>query len=396
MVMKRILIVEDNPDISSLTKDLLELEGFEVAIADNGREGVALARQQQPDLVLCDIMLPELDGYGVLMALRQHPASAMIPFIFLTAKAGKADLRRGMQLGADDYLTKPFTSQELLDAIAIRLAKQAAVQKFYTQSSSLFSTGQQELVENLNQAIERSEFVLYYQPQIDLKTKTIIGVESLIRWRHAERGLISPVEFIPLAEQTGLIVPIGVWVLQTACQQAKVWQAHGFPPLRIAVNLSACQFSQPTLPDTVIQILQETGLDPQWLDLELTESTLMQDAETSAAMLNKLKALGMHISIDDFGTGYSSLSYLERFSFDFLKIDRKFVKNAATNPKSAAIAIAVIQMAHRLQLQVIAEGVETPAELAFLNQHGCDVAQGYWFSKPVPALELGQLLNTMN
>jgi EAL domain-containing protein (putative c-di-GMP-specific phosphodiesterase class I)/FixJ family two-component response regulator len=391
--MKRILIIEDNSDISNLTKDLLELEGFEVAIADNGRDGVALARQQQPDLVLCDITLPELDGYSVLRALRQHPASAMIPFIFLTSKASKADLRQGMRLGADDYLTKPFTPADLLDAIAIRLAKQADTRKFYTQSSPLVPLEQQALVESLSRAIERSELLLYYQPQVDLKTQAIVGVECLLRWHHTERGLVSPAEFIPLAEQTGLIIPIGEWVLQTACHQAKVWQAAGLGHLRIAVNLSASQFSQSTLPDTVIQILQETGLDPEWLDLELTESMLMQDSETSSAMLNKLKSLGIHISIDDFGTGYSSLSYLQRFSFDTLKIDRSFVQNASSNPKSAAIAIAVIQMAHRLQLQVIAEGVENQAELAFLNQHGCDMAQGYWFSKPLPTPDLTQLLS---
>lgn len=393
--MKKILVIEDDPVISALILALLEREGFEVVFAGDGLTGVQLATQEAPDLVLCDVMLPELNGYDVLKTLRQNPSLALTPFIFLTSKTDRTDLREGMRLGADDYLTKPVAAEELLEAIAIRLAKQAAISKFYTQTPPN-SSEQLVLADSLNYAIERSELTLYYQSQVNLQTHEIIGAESLLRWHHPERGLISPAEFIPLAEQTGLIIPIGEWVLRTACEEAKNWQTEGLGNLRIAVNLSAYQFSQSTLVDTVAQILDETDLDPQWLDLELTESVLVQDAEAAASILGELRSRGVQISIDDFGTGYSSLSYLQRFPIDTLKIDRSFVHSAAHNPKSAAIAIAVIQMAHRLQLEVIAEGVETSAELAFLNQHGCDIAQGYWFSRPVSASAFTQLLSSSN
>lgn len=214
----------------------------------------------------------------------------------------------------------------------------------------------------------------------------------MLRWQHSERGFVSPAEFIPLAEQTGLIVSIGEWVLRTACQQARTWQSAGFENVRVAVNLSARQFNQPALRDLVTQVLSETNLDPQWLDLELTESTLVKDRNAAIVTLQGLKLLGVQISIDDFGTGYSSLSYLQRFPINTLKIDRSFVQNAATDSRNAAIAIAVIQMAHELKLQVIAERVETLEELTFLGEHNCDAAQGYCFSRPLPAPGFAQWL----
>jgi EAL domain-containing protein (putative c-di-GMP-specific phosphodiesterase class I)/ActR/RegA family two-component response regulator len=391
--MQRILVIEDDPNLGPLIVALLEREPFEVLLATDGRTGLQLAQQHLPNLILCDLMLPILDGYAVLTALRQQPVSATIPFIFLTAQDSRVALRQGMRLGADDYLTKPFEIEELLDVIAIRLAKQAASQKFYASPLPGYTAEQLALTADLEGAIARSELTLHYQPQVELQTQALIGAEALLRWQHPQHGAIAPATFIPLAEQSGLIVPIGEWVLRTACQQVKNWERMALGPLRMAVNLSARQFSQATLEQTVTQVLTETALEAQWLELELTESMLVQDVDAASAMLTALRATGIRIAIDDFGTGYSSLSYLQRFPLDTLKIDRSFVHQATTNPKTAAIAITVIQMAHQLELQVVAEGVETLAELTFLQEHACDVAQGYWFSRPVPATAFAHLLS---
>jgi EAL domain-containing protein (putative c-di-GMP-specific phosphodiesterase class I) len=233
---------------------------------------------------------------------------------------------------------------------------------------------------------------VYYQPQLDIRTGAIIGMEALIRWQHPERGLVQPAAFISLAEETGLIVPIGEWVLRTACVQNKAWQAAGFPPFRVTVNLSSSQFRQKTLIRTIGQALDDAGMDPRYLELELTESNIMKDAETTITMLHELKSMGLRLSIDDFGTGYSSLSYLKRFPFDTVKVDRSFVKNVTTDPDNAAITTAIIAMAHSLNFEVIAEGVETKQELAFLSKQQCDGMQGYLFSPPVPPAQATQFL----
>lgn len=219
-----------------------------------------------------------------------------------------------------------------------------------------------------------------------------MGAEVLLSWLHPRKGLVSPLEFIPLAEETGWIIPIGEWVLHTACTQAKAWQIAGLSPLQIAVNLSARQFNQPNLRNRVVQILQETNLEPKYLELELTESTIVENPKIAIQIMSDFKNLGIEISIDDFGTGYSSLNYLKQFPFNTLKIDRLFVSNINNDAKNAAITTAITQMAHTLNLKVIAEGVETQAELSFLCQHNCDAAQGYLFSRPIPAGEFEKML----
>ena len=567
-MMKKILVIEDEEFVRENILELLDAEGFDVFGAQNGHIGVDLAKAKMPDLILCDVMMPGLDGYGVLTTIRQDPLMAAIPFIFLTAKAAKADFRQGMELGADDYITKPFTRAELLGAIGTRLKKQAAVEELYhielqqakaqldylihndsltnlpnrlslrerfkqvqptdsnneqlvtvlclgidrfnqindnlghavgdlliksvaerlsacvgnqntvarlnaDQFAIILATVEhkkeagnvaQTLLDNLSQtfrlagqeifitaslgiavyprdgaeveqllnhaniamakakeqggdqyeyytpaynigsadrlvlqsslryALERQELVVYYQPQVNLQTGEIVGAEALVRWQHPERGLVSPDKFIPIAEETGLIVPIGQWVLHTACQQVKLWQTEGFPSLRVAVNLSSRQFSQIDLRHQLVQILIATGLDPKYIELELTESMLVQNTEVAIRRLNALKALGVTIAIDDFGTGYSSLSYLQQFPFDILKIDRCFIRNITENANNAAITKAIIEMAKSLNLKLIAEGVETEAELSFVCQHQCDGMQGYLFSRPIPAPEFHQLL----
>jgi diguanylate cyclase (GGDEF)-like protein len=566
--MIKILVIEDEELMRANNVQILEFENFDAISAKNGLIGVQLAQEQLPDLILCDVMMPGLDGYGVLRALRQNPATAAIPFIFTTAKASKADFRQGMELGADDYLTKPFTSDELVAAIATRLKKRAAIAQryttklkqaeeklnysvyydsltnlpnqlllrkrlnqlliqgnynerlltiltlsleqfnqinstlghpfgdlllkavaerliasvgendtvarlqadrfaiilatldqkqeaanvaqtildvlsqpfildghevfitvnigialhpfdgsdidtllknadiamyiakkqegtnyqFYSRDMNVEFSNQLALKTSLHHGLERAEFQVYYQPQVDLQTRQIVGAEALLRWQHPEWGLVSPAKFIPLAEEIGLIIPIGDWVLRTACRQTKLWQAAGFPHLRIAVNISGRQFSQQDFSKRLVQILKETGLDPKYLELELTETIVIKDPEAAIITLNELKALGIQISIDDFGTGYSSLSYLKKFPFDTLKIDQGFVRDITNDAKNAEITTAIIQMARGLNLKVIAEGVETEAELSFLYQQQCDEIQGYLFSRPVSAKEFERLL----
>lgn len=264
--------------------------------------------------------------------------------------------------------------------------------QFYTSTMNATALERLSLEGKLRHALEREEFVVYYQPQVSLSTGQIVGMEALVRWRHPDLGLIPPMKFIPLAEETGLIIPLGFWVLRTACAQNKAWQKAGYPPLRVAVNLSTRLFKQQTFIQVVAQTLHETGLDPDYLELELTEGIIMENIETTITTLKELKKMGVHISVDDFGTGYSSLAYLKRFPIDTLKIDRSFVLDITTDPDDAMIAMLIINVAHHLKLRVIAEGVETKEQLAFLRSHGCDEIQGYLFSRPLPAEEFVRLL----
>jgi diguanylate cyclase (GGDEF)-like protein/PAS domain S-box-containing protein len=249
------------------------------------------------------------------------------------------------------------------------------------------------LEHKLRKAIEKGEFLLHYQPQVDIATGEIIGVEALLRWQDPKEGLILPGKFIPFAEDTGLIVPIGEWVLRTACTQNKMWQDKGMKPIGIAVNISMCQFKQKDFVSIVKRILKETNLNPRYLELELTESILMDDAESVIKRLHELKALGIRLSIDDFGTGYSSLEYLKKMPIDMLKIAQEFVKDINVDHNDAAIAKATIQMAQSLGLDVIAEGVETMDHQRVLTDLHCNKTQGYLFSKPLPSQEVEELLN---
>jgi len=249
------------------------------------------------------------------------------------------------------------------------------------------------LENHLRRALERNELEVYYQPQVDIETGRITGMEALLRWHHPKLGDIAPSEFIPLAEETGLIHSIGEWVLRQACAQNKTWQNAGYPPMRIAVNLSVRQLKQKNLAEKVAEILDDTGLDANWLELELTESVVMQNAEEAVGLLNQLKSIGVWLSIDDFGTGYSSLSYLKRFPIDTIKIDRSFIHAVNTNEDDAAISQAIIALANSLHLKVIAEGVENREQLLFLREHQCCDAQGYFFSKPLAPDAITALMN---
>jgi EAL domain-containing protein (putative c-di-GMP-specific phosphodiesterase class I) len=253
-----------------------------------------------------------------------------------------------------------------------------------------------QLEENLRRALEYQEFTLHYQPKVNLRTGEIVGAEALLRWTHPTRGPISPGQFIPVAEDCGLILPIGHWVLREACQQTRAWAAAGLPSVTMAVNISAMEFRQDKFLENIFDILKETHVDPKSLELELTESILMKRPESAASVLRVLRAAGIQIAVDDFGTGYSSLSYLRKFPIDVLKIDQSFVRQITMTPDDTSIVSAIISMGQSMKLRVVAEGVETQEELEFLQAHQCDEAQGYYFSRPVLPEEFAKLLEIRN
>lgn len=263
--------------------------------------------------------------------------------------------------------------------------------QFYSKQMNAKAANRLELDSGLRYALERGELLLHYQPQVDVHSLRIIGVEALLRWQHPEKGLVPPGDFIPLAEETGVIVPISEWVLETACRQGRAWQEAGFP-ISVGINLSACHFKEPNLLQTIRDTLKRTGFQPSLLDLELTESMVMESCEETIALLQQFKQLGVSLSLDDFGTGYSSLSYLKRFPIDTLKIDRAFIQDIGECENDDTLAATIIAMGNCLHMNIKAEGVETREQLAYLRQHGCPAFQGYYFSKPVPAAQLTELL----
>ena len=266
------------------------------------------------------------------------------------------------------------------------------VYQFYTAGGTTRALKQLVLESNLRPGLERAEFVVQYQPQVDIRGFHLVGMEALIRWQHPSLGLLYPKEFVPLAEESGLIISLGDWVMRTACAQNKAWQDAGLTPLCLSVNFSARQFQQPTFIADVAHILKETNLDPRWLELELTESSIMKDPEVAIEKLHELKLMGIKVAVDDFGTGYSSLNYLKRFPIDTLKIDKSFVSDVCRDPHDTAIVRAIINLGHALDLTVIAEGVETKEQLQYLSALECDVVQGFLFSKAIPATAFEELL----
>ena len=357
-------------------------------LVGNVREGDTVARQGGDEFVL---LLPEIRAEEDVPEITQKLVKAMSAPFDINGR----ELHITCSIGIASYPKDGEDRQTLLknaDAAMYRAKEMGRNNAQHYAAEMNFKAMERLVLENgLYHALGRNEFLLHYQPQVDLRTGEITGMEALVRWQHPELGLVSPAMFIPVAEDSGLIVSIGEWVLRTACAQNKAWQLAGFKPISVAVNLSARQFRQPDLAEMVAGILSETGLDSACLELELTESLVMQDVEKTIATLSKLKAMGIKLSVDDFGTGYSSLSYLKRFPIDTLKIDQSFVRDITTDPDDAAIAKTIISMAHDMQLKVIAEGVETEAQKSFLQQRHCDEMQGYLFSRPVPAAEFETL-----
>lgn len=279
--------------------------------------------------------------------------------------------------------------------LAMYRSKDTGRNAYYFYDEAMNNDAEEHLLlrNGLRLAIERGEFVLHYQPQMDIRSGRLVGVEALLRWQSPTFGLVEPGRFIPVAEDSGLIVPIGAWVLEQACRQARAWQDDGLPALTVAVNLSAVQFRRDDMEATVAQALERSGLPPQCLELELTESILLQDVEQVLALVGRLRQRGMHFSIDDFGTGYSSLSYLKRMDIDKLKIDRSFVHDLDQTADAAAIVEAIVEMAHKLGLRTIAEGVESPELLDRLRDIGCDETQGYLHARPMPAPDFARYLH---
>lgn len=275
-------------------------------------------------------------------------------------------------------------------------AKNHGKNKFQLFSEEMHhkSTTRLTLEAELRAALEQGQFELCYQPQVSLQTRRIVGAEALIRWNHPQKGLLLPTEFIPIAEDTGLIVPIGEWILRTACEDVRSWHEQRFRPIRLSVNLSGRQFREDGLIELVTRILRETQANPDTLEFEITESVLMDDAESTVARLTSLNDMGIHLAIDDFGTGYSSMSYLKRFPVERIKIDHSFVRDIPHDPDDVAITVATIQMARGLKLEVVAEGIETGAQAQFLREQGCDIGQGYLFSAPLGKMALESLLRS--
>lgn len=307
------------------------------------------------------------------------------------------EIRLGANIGISIYPNDYKAPDQLLENadVAMYQAKNQGRNTYQFYSVDLNENLQERLaLENdLYGALQRQELLLYYQPQISVLTGKVVGVEALIRWQNPLRGMISPAKFIPIAEETGLIISIGEWVLHTACTQSLAWQAAGFAPIRMAVNLSARQFKQKNLIEMVNQTLLDTGLKAEHLELELTEGLLIDNVEQSIAILEELHQTGIVFALDDFGTGYSSLNYLKRFPLQALKIDQSFVRDITIDPNSAAITDAIISLAHGLKLKVIAEGVETQEQLDYLKAQGCDEVQGYYLSRPISAEAVTKMLS---
>jgi diguanylate cyclase (GGDEF)-like protein len=314
-------------------------------------------------------------------------ASKVLEALQRPFSTASVEIHPSVSIGISTYPLDGETFEALLRRAnaAMRYTKESARGgfRFYAAEMSGLTDDRLALESDLRRALEQGELELYYQPKVDIATNRIRSAEALLRWRHPVRGMVPPDAFIPIAEETGLILPLGEWVLRQACRQVRAWLDAGMTPLRVAVNLSAKQFRHADLAAAVKAALDESSLEPGYIELELTESAIMHNPEQSAATLQTLSAMGVHISIDDFGTGYSSLSYLRRFPLDKLKIDRSFIRDLMTNPDDVSIVRAIISLAHSLRLRVVAEGVETAEQLSFLRELGCDQYQGYFCSPAV-------------
>jgi diguanylate cyclase (GGDEF)-like protein len=348
------------------------------------REGDTVARMGGDEFVVLIENRGNLDDISACARRLVEELSA--PYLL-----GKKDCHVTLSIGISVFPADGSDSQSLLKAadVAMYRAKEMGRNNFqyYLPSMNVHTLERLELESDLSRALERGEFLLHYQPKVEIATGLITGTEALLRWEHPVRGLVSPLDFISLAEETGLIVPIGEWVLATACAQNKLWQDMGLTKLGISVNLSARQFSDSMLLSKLTRIIHASGLDPSSLELEITESVVMSHAECAVGVLEQLKSIGVRIAIDDFGTGYSSLGYLKRFPIDTLKVDRSFIRDIPADSGDKKIARAIIAMAHALRLEVVAEGVENAEQLKFLRAQHCDAVQGYFLFRPLPVDE---------
>ena len=386
--LDRFKVVNDN--LGHTMGDRL-LQVFAERLSSCLREGDTVSRWGGDEFT---VLLPQISGIEDAAKISQRILDNLKqPF-----KLEEHELHINSSIGIAIYPQDGEDPETLLrnaDAALYRAKEQGRNQyRFYIPSMN--ASGLLRLENLLHQALKREEFLLYYQPQVNINTGKISGLEALVRWHHPDLGLVCPEKFISLAEETGLIVPLGEWVLQTACAQNQAWLSAGLPPLRMAVNLSPRQFQQKNLVAMVRRILKETGLDPRWLELEITETTIMQNLEYARKALGDFQQMGIHISMDDFGTGYSSLGYLKKLPFHTLKIDQSFVRELKDNPQDLAIISAVIALGQGFNLKVVAEGVETRQQLDLLQSLQCEQMQGYWFCPPLTAAGIAKFLADIN
>jgi diguanylate cyclase (GGDEF)-like protein len=353
------------------------------------REGDTLSRVGGDEFV---VLIENYENSIDISACAQRLVEQLgLPYVL-----GNKDCHVTPSIGISIFPSDGSDSQALLKAadVAMYRAKETGRNnyQYYLPSMNVHTLERLELESDLRRALERGEFLLHYQPKVEIRSGLITGVEALLRWKHPLRGLVPPLDFIPLAEETGLIVPIGEWVLATACAQNQAWQGRALPRLSIAVNLSARQFADSALLAKLTRIIHTSGLDPALLELEITESVVMSYGESAVGVLDKLKSIGVQIAMDDFGTGYSSLAYLKRFPIDTLKVDRSFIRDIPGNSGDMKITRAIIAMAHGLRLKVVAEGVETADQLQFLQSQSCDAVQGYFLYPPLEEDEVAEVL----
>ena len=399
-----LLIVDDEPQVRKLLETLLQHEGYQTLTASSGEEALQLVAQQPPDLILLDIMMPGMDGYEVASQLKGNATTANIPIIMLTALSESEARVSGLETGAEEFLSKPVEHIELWLRVRNLLRLKAHGDQLKTHNlmlqqqlqdqthETVHDLAREALENDLRLAVERSDFTLHYQPKVELASGAVCALEALLRWDRPGHGAVSPAVFVPLLETLGLIVPVGRWVIDNVCRQIAAWQRSDIGAVEVSVNVSGHQLIEGDLIADIAASLAKSGVAAHWLEVELTESSLMENTQHTIASLQRLRAMGVKISIDDFGTGYSSLAYLRRFPIDTLKIDIAFIREVTSNPQDAAITRTIIELAHSLELRVVAEGVESQAQLAFLKAAGCDQIQGYLFSRPLPMQELERLL----
>lgn len=395
-----LLIVDDEPQVRKLLETLLQHEGYQTVCAGSGEEALQLVAQQPPDLILLDIMMPGMDGYEVASQLKGDETTAGIPIIMLSALSEPSARVSGLETGAEEFISKPVERVELwlrvrnllrLKARGDRVNPSRELTRQQT-GMNVHDLAHQDLEEALRLAVEREEFTVHYQPKVEVANGRLCALEALLRWERPDYGAVSPGVFVPVLESIGLIVPVGRWVIDTVCQQIAEWQRGAIGAVEVSVNVSGHQLIEGDLIADIARLLAQHGVAPHWLEVELTEGSLMENTQHTIDSLQRLHAMGVKISIDDFGTGYSSLAYLRWFPIDTLKIDIAFIREVTSNPQDAAITRTIIELAHSLSLRVVAEGVETQAQLAFLKDAGCDQIQGYLFSRPLPVETLERLL----
>ncbi len=382
-----ILVVEDEPEVRDVLRDFLS-RSYQCTAVDSAEEALALISAQRFDLILSDITMQRMSGLEMVPQIRVVAPQTMVVMIsgLQTIECAIA----AMRVGAFDYITKPFDLSQVDAAVcrALEHGKLLATKQLHEESLKELvkqRTEEVELESSLRRAVEREEFVVHYQTQVDIESGEIVGTEALVRWQHPQFGLLHPADFISLAEKTGLIVDIGAAVMRAAAVQTRQWQADACPDFHVAVNVSARQLQEEDFVSRLFEILAESELDPASLELELTETSIVEISKSIATALTDIRRMGVKIAIDDFGTGYSSLSYLGRLPIDTIKLDRSFVNGATTHPDQAAVVMAIVNLAHKLRLKVIAEGVETEEQLNFLRLLRCDQGQGYFFDRPIPA-----------